>query len=76
MKAKAEYLEKFEITRTIHSDSERPEQFLKQNAFFTWFLTLEQFKFEKIIGIPKPAGKVGKLTVYSLLFCILLFTNV
>ena len=49
----------FEITRTIYSNSERPVQFLKQNAFLTcsWrFLrsnTLEELKLklEKIIGI-------------------------
>ena len=51
--------EKLEITRTIYSNSERSEQFLKPNAFLTYswrFLRsnkLEQFelKLEKIIGI-------------------------
>ena len=47
----------FEMTRTTHSNSERSDQFLKQNAFLTYswrFLrsnTLEQFKLEKIIEI-------------------------
>ena len=30
---KAENLQNFEITRTIYSNSERSDQFLKQNAF-------------------------------------------
>ena len=55
----------FEITRIIYSNSERSEQFLKQNAFLTCyrrFHTLEQIKIrlEKIIGIQKPTGKVKK----------------
>ena len=50
----------FEITRTIYSNSERPEQFLLTRCFFNLFLDvynlldkLEQseFKLEKIIGI-------------------------
>ena len=55
----------FEITRTIYSNSQRSEQFLKQNVFLTcyWmFHELEQIKIklEKIIGIQKPTGKVRK----------------
>ena len=47
----------FDITRTIYSNSERPEQFLVTECFFNWrFLTsykLEQleFKLEKNIWI-------------------------
>ena len=50
----------FEITRTIHSNSERSKQFLVTEYFFSLFLEvshtlnkLEQveFKLEKIIGI-------------------------
>ena len=51
----------FEISRTIYLNSERSEQFLKENNSLTYFWrflrsnTLEQFKFklEKIIGIYK-----------------------
>ena len=49
----------FNITITIYSNSERAEQFLKQNAFSNLFLEVSQtnkieqleFKLEKIIGI-------------------------
>ena len=51
---------------------------MKQNAFLTFFRrffssdTLEQFKFEKIIGIQKSTGKVRKSVVFHhrlLVFC-------
>ena len=58
----------FEITRTICSKSERSEQYLKQNAFLTYFgrflrsNTLEQLelKLEKIIKVQKHDGKDRK----------------
>ena len=58
---------KFEVCRTIYSNSERSKQFFKQNSFLTWswrrflrFNILEQFefKYENNVGIQKPAGKV------------------
>ena len=55
-------LKTFEITKTIYPNSERSEQFLKQNAFLTYswrFIrsnTLE--KSVKMIGIYKHTGKV------------------
>ena len=68
----------FDITRTIYSNSERSEQFLVTECFLTcsWrFLTsykLEQleFKLEKIIGIQKHAGKVGKINLLTLLVAL------
>ena len=72
LKFEAEGQEIFEITRTIYSNSERSEQFLKQNAPLTYswrFLrsnTLEQLKFklDKIIWIQKPTGKVRKMRYF------------
>ena len=66
---KAKNLQKFEIARTICSNSERPEQFLVTECFLScsWrFLRsnkLEQLEFNlaKIIGIKKHAGKVRKI---------------
>ena len=57
---------KFEITKTIYSDSERSEQFLVlQNAFltFSWrFNELEQFELilEKILGFRNMQEKLEK----------------
>ena len=55
------------MTRTIHANSERSEQFLVLECFFNLFLEvsnkLEQLeiKLEKNIGIEKHAGKVRKV---------------
>ena len=63
-----EFVKNFEITRTIYSNIERREQFLKQNAFLTYswrFLrsnTLEQleFQFEKSLGLRNIQEKLEK----------------
>ena len=69
-----EFAKKFEITRTIYSNSERSEQFLATECFFNFcpwkFIIsnkLEQleFKLEKIIGIVKHTGKVRKRILFS-----------
>jgi len=66
---KTKNLQNFEISSgTIYSNSERSEQILVTECFLTcsWrFLRLNEleqskFKFEKIIGIEKHAGKVRK----------------
>ena len=77
---KAENLQNFEITRTIYLNSERSDQFLKQEAFLTcsWrFLgsnILEQLwsKLKKIIGIKKSAGKV---TFSRLVTCAVVYST-
>ena len=65
-----EFAEKFDITRAIYSNSERPKQSLKHNDFstFSWmFLGSDikeqlQIKMEKNIGIYKSTGKVRKIS--------------
>ena len=42
---KAENFQKFEITRTIYSNSERSEQFLVTECFFKVEMILEQREF-------------------------------
>ena len=52
------------LNRTICSNSERSEQFLKQNAFLSLTILRSdqlEFKLEKIIGMQKRAGKVRRL---------------
>ena len=52
------------LNRTIYSNSERWEQFLKQNTFFNLFLEVSQIEYIRTtripIGIQKHAGKVWK----------------
>ena len=60
----------FEITRTICWNGETSEQFWVTECFFNLFLEVSQtkyeleFKFEKIVGIYKDAGKIRKFYSY------------
>ena len=63
----------FEIIGTIYSNSEKSEQFLKQNSFLTcsWGVlrsnTLKQFKFKLgKNGIQRPTGKPRKCDLFIL----------
>ena len=74
---KAENLQSFEITRTIHSNSERSEECLVTECFFNLFLEVSQIlwirttriQIGKIIVTQKHASKVRKYYDQILTLC-------